>query len=87
MGLVFLTGVVQGIPGIETAVSFVATKLLDFHIAVVDFFGQMKSFLVEIETNQTWVFALYLFLVPLIIIFIVKIFRKIHRRHNERVII
>ena len=67
MGLVFFSGVVAGIPGIETAVAFVATKLLDFHIAVVEFFGGMKQFLVEIPQYQPWVFLIYLLIfLPLI---------------------
>lgn len=68
MGLVFLTGVVAGVPGVETVVAFVATKLLDFHIAVVEFFGGMKSFMVEIEPYQPWVFLIYLLIfIPLLI--------------------
>ena len=68
MGLVFMTGVVAGVPGVEIAVSFVATKMLDFHMAVVDFFGGMKSFVVEIEPYQWWVFLIYiLIIVPLAI--------------------
>ena len=68
MGLVFLAGVVAGVPSIETAVAFMATKLLDFHIAVVEFFGGMKSFMVEIEPYQAWVFLIYLIIfVPLLI--------------------
>ena len=68
MLMVFLTGVVAGIPGIETVVVFAATKLLDFHIAVVDFFGEMKSFMVEIAPYQVWAFAIYLvILIPLVI--------------------
>ena len=68
MGLVFLSGVVAGVPLLETAVGWVATKLLDFHIAVVEFFGGMKSFLIEIEPYQAWVFLIYLLIfVPLII--------------------
>lgn len=67
MGLVFFTGVVAGIPGIETAVAFVATKLLDFHIAVVEFFGGMKQFLVQIPPYQPWVFLIYvLIFLPLV---------------------
>ena len=68
MGLVFLAGVVSGIPIAETIVGFVATKLLDFHIMIVEFFGGMKSFLIEIEPYQAWVFLIYLLIfVPLII--------------------
>ena len=60
MGLVFLSGAVVGVPFLETAVGWLATKLLDFHIAVVEFFGGMKSFLIEIEPYQAWVFLIYL---------------------------
>lgn len=68
MGLVFLTGVVVGVPLVETVAGFMATKLLDFHIVVVEFFGGMKSFLIEIEPYQMWVFGIYLVIfVPLVI--------------------
>ena len=60
MGLVFLSGAVVGVPFLEMAVGWLATKLLDFHIAVVEFFGGMKSFLIEIEPYQAWVFLIYL---------------------------
>ena len=68
MGLVFLTGVVVGAPLVETVAGFMATKLLDFHIVVVEFFGGMKSFLIEIEPYQAWVFLIYLVIfAPLVI--------------------
>lgn len=73
MGLVFLTGVVSGIPMIETWVAFVAQKLLEFHIAVVNFFGSMNYFLVKIPEYQPWVFLIYLvILIPLIVSFLRK---------------
>lgn len=66
MGLVFMTGVFAEVPGLEVAISFLATKLLDFHILVVEFFGGMKSFLVEIPTYQVLVFLIYgLIFIPL----------------------
>lgn len=69
MGLVFLAGVVTGIPGISTVVGFLATKLLDFHIAVVELFGEMEMFLVRIEPYNPWVFGIYvLIFVPLIVL-------------------
>ena len=68
MGLVFLTGVVVGVSGVENIVAFLATRLLDFHIMVVDFFGGIKSFMVKIEPYQAWVFGIYLIiLAPLLI--------------------
>lgn len=60
MGLVFMTGLLAGIPGIEMVISFLATKILEFHVAVVEFFGGMKGFMVEIKPYQAWVFALYI---------------------------
>ena len=69
MGLVFLTGVVSGFPFIETVVSFLATKLLDFHILVVNFFGAQASFLVKIEPGQWCVFLFYVVIfLPLVIL-------------------
>ena len=68
MGLVFLTGVVAGISGVETVVGFLATKLLDFHIVVVEFFGQMEQFLIKIEPYEPKVFLIYLIiLVPFLV--------------------
>ncbi len=68
MGLTFMTGAVVGIPGIETVAGFLATKLIEFHIAVVEWFGGMKSFVVEIEPYQAWVFGIYAVIaVPVVI--------------------
>ncbi|MBQ9180795.1 ComEC/Rec2 family competence protein [Candidatus Saccharibacteria bacterium] len=76
MGLMFLSGLVAGVPGVETVVGFVTTRLLDYHIGVVGYFGGMPQFLIEIEKYQWWVFLLYL---PLGILFIVKYIKR--RRH------
>jgi competence protein ComEC len=68
MGLVFLVGVVSGMQFIETIVAFVAEKLLDFHILVVNFFGSMGYFLIKIPEGQPWVFLIYLMIAaPLLI--------------------
>lgn len=53
MGLVFLTGIF-GFFG------FFATKLLDYHIFVVELFGGLSQFLVRIEKYQAWVFLIYI---------------------------
>ena len=60
MGAVFLTGVAAGIPFVSVAVGWVATRLLDFHILVVGFFGEMRQFLVKMEVGQPQVFLIYL---------------------------
>lgn len=65
MGLTFLTGVLAGVPGVGVAVSWLATKMLDFHIFVVELFGGWTQFLVKIPQYQIWVFLLY---VPIVIL-------------------
>lgn len=68
MGLVFLVGVFAGLPVVEVVVGFLATKMLDFHIFVVEFFGGMKSFLVEIPAYDPRVFLIYILVaVPLLV--------------------
>ena len=84
MGLVFLSGVVAGVPLLETAVGWVATKLLDFHIAVVEFFGGMKSFLIEIEPYQSWVFGIYLLIFIPLLVLILR--RRIAKIKNETIL-
>ena len=73
MGLMFLTGVFAGVPGVEIAVAFFGTKLLDFHIAVVGFFGEMKQFLIQVSPYQPWVFWIYAVVVLLLLIKMVKL--------------
>lgn len=60
MGAVFLCGVVSGVSFVEMLVGFLTTKILDFHIAVVEFFGEMRSFVVEIKPYEPLVFLLYI---------------------------
>ena len=68
MGLTFLTGAVAGIAGVEMVVAWCATRLLDFHIAVVEWFGGMREFLVEIPMYQGWVWGIYgIVLIPIMI--------------------
>ena len=55
MGLTFLTGVLADIPGLGTIISWCATKLLDFHIFIVELFGEWTQFLIKIEKYQMWV--------------------------------
>lgn len=59
MGLVFLTGVMAGVPLVEIVVAWCATRMLDFHIGVVKWFGEMRMFLVEIPKYQWWVWGIY----------------------------
>lgn len=66
MGLTFLTGSLADVPLVNDGVSFLASKMLSFHITVVDVLAEAKSFLVEIEPYQNWVFLLYLPIVTVI---------------------
>ena len=59
MGLVFLVGMVAEIPVIAGVASFIATKLLDYHIGMVDVFSKMREFLVEIPQYLWQVFLIY----------------------------
>lgn len=69
MGLVFLTGVFAGVPGVEVAISWCATKILEFHIAVVELFGSWTPFLVTISPYLSVVFLIY---VPIVILLLWK---------------
>ena len=64
MGLTFLCGI--GLP-----VSFLAEKILSFHISTVEFFGSMEQFLIKIEPYNPWLFLIYVpILVPLVVGFL-----------------
>lgn len=68
MGFCFLTGIVAGVPIIDSIVGTIATKILDFHIGVVEWFGKMEQFLIKIDPYEPRVFLLYLVvLVPIAI--------------------
>ena len=73
MGLVFLTGIVSGLPGVELVISFVSQKLLEYHIAVVEFFGSMSYFLIKIPEYQPAVFLIY---IPVIVPFLIGQFKR-----------
>lgn len=73
MGVTFLAGVFAGVPGVSVAVGFVATKLLDFHIAVVGWFGAMEQFLIKIDAYNPWIFLIY---IPIIILMLAGFTRR-----------
>ena len=82
MGLTFLAGVFAGVPGIEVMFSFLAEKILSFHIATVEFFGSMEQFLIKIEPYNPWVFLLYvIILAP----FLYKFFRWTRDKKNGKI--
>ncbi len=73
MGCVFAVGVVAGIPGVEQVAGLIATKILDFHIMVIEFFGGMKEFMIEIPPYQWWVFLIYILIIGLMMVDYIKI--------------
>ncbi len=72
MGLVFLTGMLAGIPGIENVVAFLTKQLLTFHIWIVELFGSMREFVVTIPQYQWWVFLIYAVVGVVIVIKLAK---------------
>ena len=86
MGLTFLTGVFADLPFLNSALSFLTTKLLDFHIFLVNLFATQKSFLIQIEPYQPLVFLVYLaVLLPLFIgLFRQKVLKsKLNNNNNK----
>ena len=82
MGLTFLAGVFAGAPGVSVAVSWCAKLLLDFHIAVVGWFGGMREFLVEMPKYQWQVFIIYGII--LIIMTILLLRRKMIKLRKDK---
>lgn len=72
MGLVFLTGVVAGIPIVENVVAFLAKWLLSFHIGIVNYFGGMRQLLIEIPQYQWQSFLVYGLVVAIVVIRLIR---------------
>ena len=68
MGLVFVTGMMAELPGVGAICGFLSTKILDYHIAVVELFGGWKEFLIKIPMHEWWVFLFYLIILVLIVL-------------------
>ena len=63
-------------------VAWCATIILQFHIRVVEWFGGMRHFLIEIETGQTNVFWIYLIIALLLLIGLIR--RKVLKLKREK---
>lgn len=59
MGAVFTSSALLGVPLLGDLAALMATKMLDFHIVSVEWFGKMRQFLIEIPKEQWQVFLLY----------------------------
>ena len=89
MALTFATGVLAifNVPVVTGLVGQVATWLLSYHLAVINFFGAQEIFLIEIPAGQPVVFLLYLPLVAGMGLIAVKNYIKVSKgdgRHQNR---
>ena len=77
MTLTFATGALFFLPPLAQIFGWLSHLLLDYHLAVINFFGEQNLFLIQIPANDAKVFLLYLFILPLIYVTIVKSRKKI----------
>lgn len=87
MGLTFTTGLIGFLPGfflfdwLRFIVVKITTFLLDYHLAVVEFFAKQTSFIVNIPKNQVWVLLLY---IPILAPFAVGYVKKVRKRQKAK---
>ncbi|MBR0460545.1 ComEC/Rec2 family competence protein [Candidatus Saccharibacteria bacterium] len=72
MGLIFMTGVMGWWPFAGEWLGRFSTWALDYHLAVVNFFGEQKMFLIEIAPQNPLVFLLYIPIAGLVIYATIK---------------
>ena len=78
MGLTFAAGVFQ--------FGFLAEKLLDFHILIVEWLASMEQFLIKIERYNPAVFLIYLIiLIPFLWWFFRRVFRWTRDRNSGKI--
>lgn len=78
MGLTFVAGVFQ--------FGFLAEKLLDFHILIVEWLASMEQFLIKIERYNPAVFLIYLIiLIPFLWWFFRQVFRWTRDRKSGKI--
>ena len=67
MALTFVTGVLSFWPWLAQLLGHISELILNLHLGIINFFGEQTIFLITIDKNQPWVFALYvLLIIPLI---------------------
>ncbi len=87
MGLTFLTGLAGFLPSfflfdwLKFAVVKITTFLLDYHLAVVEFFSKQTSFILTLPKENPWVFLFYL---PIVILVVVYYVRRAGRRKKAK---
>ncbi len=60
MGLTFFSGVFQGVPILSELVGLITTKIIDFHILIINFLGEESYFIATMPKYNGWIFLLYL---------------------------
>lgn len=87
MGLTFLTGLVGFLPTfflfdwLKYIVVKITTILLDYHLAVMDFFSKQTAFIITIGKYNALVFLLY---VPVLAIVIIYYIRRARQRREAK---
>ena len=87
MGLTFITGLVGWLPAfflfdwLRFIVVKITTFLLDYHLAVVEFFAKQTSLIINMPKNQAWVLLLY---IPILAPFVVGYVKKLQKRQKAK---
>ncbi len=69
MGGTFLTGIfAMFLPPVANVFAHITTLILNYQISVINFFGDQQVFLIKIDPNNPAIFALY---IPLMIVFLI----------------
>ena len=86
MGLTFLVGILNFMPVLNLVLGKMVTWLIDYHFLVVDFFAKQKTFLIEIPTQNPWVFLIYAVIFLPFLIGWTKKLRQLCRRNSGLVL-
>ncbi len=77
MGITFLTGLAGYFaPFVAQICGYITTLTLRYQISVANFFADNKSFLIEIDKENPWIYCLY---IPVIVVFFTTIIRRKRR--------
>lgn len=80
LGLTFFAGLTFGIPFLNSIFAFLSTKLLDYHLFVINFFADKNVFLITIEPGNPGVLLLYILILLILLAFLIN--RTLLYRHD-----
>ena len=72
LGLVFATGILGWLPWVGGVLGWLSKLLLDYHLMIIRFLGEQKSFLIEIPAKQPVVFAMYIPIIGVMVLGAIK---------------